>query len=333
MHDFLSLAQTIRIDPDSLSKSTGMSVRGQQEITVKHVLSPKDLATAIGVSESSLKRWTDDGLLKAARTAGGHRRIPLYEAIRFIRTTKQHVIRPEVLGLAPEGTSLAAVSTTSLNDSFYEAVINDDGRQVVPIILSAFLGGMSVASLCDGPIRSSLARIGEIWTHRPDGMMIEHRAVDRTIQILNLLRSTLPTPEPRAPRAVGAALSGDPYAIPSLMSSLVFADAGFEDHNLGPDTPVEAILEAIGRLKPAVVWLSASVSGREPAPVVVAASVFEHAHSIGAKTIVGGRGFGEFNNGSESPLAHPFIRVGSMTELSQHAERIHAELSTAAAAP
>ena len=52
---------------------------------MKSVLSPKELAAAIGVSESTLKRWADDGLIVFSRTAGGHRRIRLAEAIRFIR--------------------------------------------------------------------------------------------------------------------------------------------------------------------------------------------------------------------------------------------------------
>jgi MerR family transcriptional regulator, light-induced transcriptional regulator len=48
-------------------------------------LSPKALAAAIGVSESSLKRWADEGRLAAERTAGGHRRIAVAEAVRFVR--------------------------------------------------------------------------------------------------------------------------------------------------------------------------------------------------------------------------------------------------------
>ena len=63
------------------------------------VLSTRELAEAIGVSESSIKRWADDGVLHVARTAGGHRRIPLPEAIRFIRETGAVVVQPAILGL------------------------------------------------------------------------------------------------------------------------------------------------------------------------------------------------------------------------------------------
>src|SRR5690242_3719305 len=60
-------------------------------------LSPRDLADALGVSESSLKRWVDAGKLAAFRTEGGHRRIAVSEALRFIRETGAPVARPELL--------------------------------------------------------------------------------------------------------------------------------------------------------------------------------------------------------------------------------------------
>ena len=51
------------------------------------LLSPRQFAAAIGVSESSVRRWADGGQIKMTRTAGGHRKIARSEAIRFIRRT------------------------------------------------------------------------------------------------------------------------------------------------------------------------------------------------------------------------------------------------------
>src|SRR5574338_1107356 len=62
-------------------------------------LSPRERADALGVSESSLKRWVDAGKIVAFRTEGGHRRIAVSEAVRFIRATHAPVARPELLGM------------------------------------------------------------------------------------------------------------------------------------------------------------------------------------------------------------------------------------------
>jgi excisionase family DNA binding protein len=48
-------------------------------------LSPRQVAEAIGVSESSLKRWCDSGLIPTRRTAGGHRRVPVAGVVAFLR--------------------------------------------------------------------------------------------------------------------------------------------------------------------------------------------------------------------------------------------------------
>jgi len=66
---------------------------------MKPTLSPKELAEAIGVSESSIKRWADGGRLAVQRTAGGHRRIPREEALRFLREEGLRPVRPEILGV------------------------------------------------------------------------------------------------------------------------------------------------------------------------------------------------------------------------------------------
>ncbi len=62
-------------------------------------ISPNQAARAMGVSESSLKRWCDQGLIKLVRTAGGHRKLSRADVLRFIRERDQPLASPEVLGL------------------------------------------------------------------------------------------------------------------------------------------------------------------------------------------------------------------------------------------
>jgi MerR family transcriptional regulator, light-induced transcriptional regulator len=62
-------------------------------------LTPKQVARAIGVSEASLKRWCDKGLIHSVRTAGGHRRLPLADVMSFLRKSGHPLVSPEVLGL------------------------------------------------------------------------------------------------------------------------------------------------------------------------------------------------------------------------------------------
>ena len=112
-------------------------------MAVQHdLLSPKEIAQAIGVSESSVKRWTDRGLLKASRTVGGHRRIPLTEAVRFIRERGAPVVKPEILGLptSPPPTDDPAAS-------FQSFLLKGKAAEARGWLLSAYISGASLATL------------------------------------------------------------------------------------------------------------------------------------------------------------------------------------------
>ena len=84
-------------------------VSSLEDVTLK-ALTPKQVAYAIEVSESSVKRWCDRGLIASVRTAGGHRRIPLDRLVDFVRQGRYRLANPEAVGLP------AAKSTTTTRD-------------------------------------------------------------------------------------------------------------------------------------------------------------------------------------------------------------------------
>ncbi|MCU0689187.1 MAG: B12-binding domain-containing protein, partial [Phycisphaerales bacterium] len=206
------------------------------------MVSPKQLAVAIGVSESSLKRWADEGLLVAVRTAGGHRRIPLPEAVRFIRHMGLKVVQPAEIGLTEEDASVAEWHNPSeVSAAFSAAVENGESAKAKHIIQSCFLAGWSAASIADGPLRDALVKIGTMWQHAEWGIVVEHRATDICLQTINLLRTLLPARREGAPVALGGAGDSDPYMIPSLCAAVSLAEIGFNEVNLGPMTPARVL--------------------------------------------------------------------------------------------
>jgi excisionase family DNA binding protein len=219
------------------------------------LLSPKDLADALGVSESSLKRWTDAGKIHATRTEGGHRRIRLDEALRFIRATGTPVVRPELLDMPEVATALQ--DNVTVADTLFDRLRAGDARGVRGWILARYLAGASLAELCDGPIRTAMYDLGELWKHSAEGIFIEHRATDLCLQALAHIRGTFEPPAD-APVALGGGPEDDPYLLPTFMAAAVIAAAGLRAVNLGPDTPVAAFETAVDRLAPKLVWVSAT---------------------------------------------------------------------------
>src|SRR5687767_8379064 len=92
---------------------------------MEKLLTTREVAEAIGASESSLRRWTNSGSIRTSRTVGGHRRIPLSEAIRFIRETHATVVRPQVLGL-PDLNPRVGAEDPSPEERIYQALVDGD---------------------------------------------------------------------------------------------------------------------------------------------------------------------------------------------------------------
>lgn len=270
---------------------------------MKIVLSPRELSEALGVSESSVKRWVDRGVIAASRTAGGHRRITIEEAIRFVRETDREVAIPEALGLE--------AGADSWDAAFQEALDRGDAHEARGLIWSMHVQGMSVAEICDGPVRTAMEAIAEGWRRRSDAVFREHLATDICVQAISQLR-TLSSRGGRGPVAVGGAPAGDPYILPSMMVAAVLDSVGFSAWNLGPDTPertLENSVDVIGR-EPALVWLSVSATDLSRAEVEGARRLAASLADTETTMVVGGRARQLLD-----PLPESVMQVDSMEAL------------------
>jgi excisionase family DNA binding protein len=229
---------------------------------MKEAISPKDFAEAIGVSESSVKRWVDQGLLVAARTAGGHRRISRDEALRWLRENQTPVLRPDRLGL-PDTTGIVdrATPLATAAERFFDDLTNGRDQDARGVVAGLFLAGHSAAVIADDVIRPALTRIGTLWEHGEDGIFVEHRATAICIEAVQELRGMLPETELSAgdtplPVAVGGAPAGDPYLVAPMLATVALTEAGYHAVNLGPDTPIRVLELAAQRLGASLVFLS-----------------------------------------------------------------------------
>lgn len=218
--------------------------------TIPAFLSPREAARVLGASESSLKRWVDAGDLAIRRTAGGHRRIPVAEVLRFARREGIALQDAGLIGRAP------VAADRRLTTAVTRAVIAGDGDEVQRLLLAAHLNGVTTAAIADGPLRMAMEAVGRLWLEDADGIAREHEATMLVLRAVEALRAVLPVPSAQAPVAVGGGPSGDPYLLPSMLASLALQEAGYRTVNLGPDTPDEVLVRAVKIHRAALVWRS-----------------------------------------------------------------------------
>jgi len=277
----------------------------------KTFLTSRELGMILGVSESSVKRWVDQGLVPASRTAGGHRRISLADAVSYVRENRVPVLNAGMLGFTEAETLRPdLLDEVQLEERLYHALERGDAVTAYAMIHGPFLAGRPLTWIFDNPVRRCMHRLGELWRIRSDGIMIEHRATDICVQAVMRLRSILELPQ-NTPVALGGAAPADLYLLAPLMASTVLREAGMQDVNLGPDTPITAIREAVKANRPRVVWYSFSCPDSSRELEHELPDLAADLATMNIPIIIGGRELGNLKH-----LRHRNIYIGqSMTEL------------------
>ncbi len=281
--------------------------------------SPKELAQVVGVSESSIKRWVDDELIAVTRTAGGHRRIGLREALRFIRSQGMRVQRPDLIGLPDVAGLPAEMRQGALTaDLLFTLLERGAAASVRGVLVQQYLDGTPLAELFDGPVTQALTRVGGLWEQRPDGIYVEHMATALCIEALSQIRLLLPAPGPEAPTAVGGGPSGDPYLLPNLMAAAVLAASGYHEINLGPNTPPVAFMHAVEAQRPALTWISFTAPLDERAVAFQTEHLLDPLAEAGIEVVIGGQQVAHWREKWPGTAR----QMSSMKDLADHANRL-----------
>ena len=186
------------------------------------LVSPKQVARAIGVSESSLKRWCDQGLIKTVRTAGGHRKMDIAEVLRYVREQDHKLVSPEILGLPP-ASEHASTGLTHGGFRLVDALLSGDELVARQIVFDLYLAKHSRSVIFDEVIAAAFREIGDRWECHEAEVYQERRGCEIALRVLFDLRRVQQVPE-RKWLATGGTIEGDQYSLPSAMAELVLRD-------------------------------------------------------------------------------------------------------------
>jgi methanogenic corrinoid protein MtbC1 len=255
------------------------------------LISPRQAARAFGVSESSFKRWCDQGLLATSRTAGGHRKVATAEVLRFAREHNHPLTSPAVLGL-PLPSDGARLGLVRGRPRLVQALLDGDESLARQVIFDLYLAGHSLGVIGDEVIAGAFHDIGERWACHEADVYHERRGCEIVLGIVHELRQ-LQSLRDDAPSAAGATIEGDYYALPSALAELVLRGAGFQASSLGQSIPFASLAKAIEELRPRLFWVSVSYLAEG---VDLAGQITSLANLCAANDtalVVGGRAFGD----------------------------------------
>ena len=262
--------------------------------TVEKYLTTRQLARLWLVSEATVKRWADAGLLPARRTAGGHRRFLPEEVARF-QTERG-------LGRAATATAAATrahgggglrrdAAAPAAPHPFFDAIITGRDDEAASLLLEAYLDGVETWRLFDETVAGAMRLVGDLW-HRGDVTVAgEHFATRTATRAVERLGVSVRRREGLGLSAVCCAPEGELHELPVLCLQVLLESEGWRVRGLGANTPFFTLADAVERHRPDLVCVSATM---EPDPERAAreyAQFAEAAARAGARVALGGQGF------------------------------------------
>ena len=225
-------------------------------------LSTRKAAQVLGVSEASIKRWCDQGQLRAHKTVGGHRRIHGNAIVEFIRRQKHPLARPDLLGL-PRETGTRGFNLNNATVSVSTALITGNETRFRALLMELFLSGHSLHQVFDRLLAPAFHEIGCKWEEGSLDVFHERRGCEICLDVLHELRPLIPLSDNPERTALGGTLQDDWYLLPTTMSELVLREQGWQTIPLGNHLPADSMSLAIQQHKPKIFWLSVSHIERE----------------------------------------------------------------------
>lgn len=216
-----------------------------------------EVARLCRVSDATVKRWEEAGLLKSERTSGGHRRFRAEEVARFQRE--------QGLGLKQSHGDESVIRTAkrvrdkNFDSAFLQSLINGSEEAAANVFITAHLKGKPLTEIIDQEVCPAMREIGEMWHRGEIGIAQEHLATRTVTSALYKLRNALPIPEMANRLAICCAMDGDLHELPTFMSQMALENEGWEVINFGAAMPLYSLVDEITRHSPNLVCISAAV--------------------------------------------------------------------------
>lgn len=223
---------------------------------IKH-LTTRQVALALGVSDASLKRWCDKGLIPTIRTVGGHRRLPVSGVIQYLLKSGHPLLRPDLLGMPLANATCGGGAIERCRKLMIKALIDGDEEGFRRAGLNLFLAGMKARDIFDKALSAILA---EFETAISQGLIKpyqQHRIVHMIQRWLSELRLSLQRPVEAAPLAMGCAIDGDPLlGVVTSMMDVSLREVGWRTESLGGNIALPAMADIVREVRPRLFWIA-----------------------------------------------------------------------------
>ena len=212
------------------------------------------------VSESTIKRWSDAGMLRCRKTIGGHRKFELEDIMEFQNQCDLAKTEAAEKGKAECSSELKRLLNESdfqgLANRYKQAALAGQSVLVLSLLSQSNQHGFSLATIGEEIIKPAMHEVGEMWRTGKIRVLDEHLATLSTIEALTDLHGQVAKNASPARIAIVGCSEGELHQLASILVRDMLEAEGWKVIYLGSHTPLFSFAEAINRFKPQIVCIS-----------------------------------------------------------------------------
>ena len=258
----------------------------------KAILSTSDVARLFSVTETTVKRWADEGTLKCQKTPGGHRKFEIRNVVEFAE--ENHFDPVGALEIPGGDDTGSKIQMAVLGREFpvlvaaylRKALLMEEGG-LLSFLSYLYQHRIQIWEMHDLVIRPAMCEIGDRWSRGEIGVDQEHRASYETLEALAMLQLQIRIKPPSGHSVICATLGEEHHEIGLRCVHYLFESEGWESRYLGSRIPADAINAAIVQWKPAIICLS-TTSGDSGELQAELRRIVDAARSVDAVLLAGG---------------------------------------------
>ncbi|ACF13877.1 DNA binding domain protein, excisionase family [Chloroherpeton thalassium ATCC 35110] len=190
---------------------------------MQHYFSTRELSELCGVGETTVKRWSNMGLIKHHKTIGRHRKFKLEDVLDFISKNKITIPEEQIERLKIEkqssdnldlGTEILLVKgdTDALSIRLLNSLLSYNKEEIDVLLIKAFEQDLSFAAIFDKLISPAMENVGKLWESKKICVAEEHIISNLLIEAIIRLKARYEAKQDKRARHAGMGKSLVPHA-------------------------------------------------------------------------------------------------------------------------
>ncbi len=265
----------------------------------------EDAAKILGVNGSTIKRWTESGILECIKTAGGHRKFLMTHLASFVEKNKKKHSKVNLFTLESEqdieiSYRILRGDYRFLNKYVLEQSLICNREQIQQVFNGLYLGQYPLHQIYDLIVTPVLHQVGYLWEENKLSVIQEHLASQAIRDCITRLQGIIRIPEHREEKALCLTPSKELHDIPLKMVDHILEARGFTILYTGQLTPVERIEETFATYKPNRLYISSTNMNDRAELQNDINQICDIAHAHNCDVYVGGRSFDVIDFGHQA---------------------------------